>query len=536
MVNLPINKQKCFFTLQKADFIVLYILALLCFKGGVLMNYNSTRSNDFECTSSHAIKTGLAPDGGLFVPDDFPSVSIHEIDKMKDCTYVQRAQNIIGKYLTDFTAEEIAECVNAAYNREKFGSDSITPVYKLNNNVYFLELWHGVTCAFKDVALQILPHFLTKAIKKTNDDRTVVILVATSGDTGKAALEGFKDVEGTKIAVFYPNDGVSDIQRLQMITQDGNNVAVGGILGNFDDAQSGVKKIFTDEEFKKYLDEKGYMLSSANSINWGRLLPQIVYYFSSYCDMLKAEEISLGDKVNFVVPTGNFGDILAGYYAKRMGLPVNKLICASNENNVLTDFIRTGVYNKNRDFRVTASPSMDILISSNLERFLYDVAGKDCSTVKGYMDALATDGKYEVSADMKEKISGILWGGCCDDNDTLLTVKDTFESYGYIMDTHTAVGKNVYDQYLFETGDMTKTVILSTASPYKFNNAVLTALEGEETLEGKTEFELLDQLNAKTSLDIPKSLNELRTKAPRFTDSVEKDKLKEFVCSKLLGL
>ena len=500
------------------------------------MNYNSTRSNDFECTSSHAIKTGLAPDGGLFVPDDFPSVSIHEIDKMKDCTYVQRAQNIIGKYLTDFTAEEIAECVNAAYNREKFGSDSITPVYKLNNNVYFLELWHGVTCAFKDVALQILPHFLTKAIKKTNDDRTVVILVATSGDTGKAALEGFKDVEGTKIAVFYPNDGVSDIQRLQMITQDGNNVAVGGILGNFDDAQSGVKKIFTDEEFKKYLEEKGYMLSSANSINWGRLLPQIVYYFSSYCDMLKAEEISLGDKVNFVVPTGNFGDILAGYYAKRMGLPVNKLICASNENNVLTDFIRTGVYNKNRDFRVTASPSMDILISSNLERFLYDVAGKDCSTVKGYMDALATDGKYEVSADMKEKISEILWGGCCDDNDTLLTVIDTFESYGYIMDTHTAVGKNVYDQYLFETGDMTKTVILSTASPYKFNNAVLTALEGEETLEGKTEFELLDQLNAKTSLDIPKSLNELRTKAPRFTDSVEKDKLKEFVCSKLLGL
>ena len=252
--------------------------------------------------------------------------------------------------------------------------------------------------------------------------------------------------------------------------------------------------------------------------------------------MLKAGEISLGDKVNFVVPTGNFGDILAGYYAKRMGLPVNKLICASNENNVLTDFIRTGVYNKNRDFRVTASPSMDILISSNLERFLYDVAGKDCSIVKGYMDALATEGKYEVSEDMKEKISDILWGGCCDDNDTLLTVKDTFESYGYIMDTHTAVGKNVYDQYLFETGDMTKTVILSTASPYKFNNAVLTALEGEETLKGKTEFELLDQLNAKTSLDIPKSLNELRTKAPRFTDSVEKDKLKEFVCSKLLGI
>ncbi|MEE1042752.1 MAG: threonine synthase, partial [Clostridia bacterium] len=348
--------------------------------------------------------------------------------------------------------------------------------------------------------------------------------------------EGFKDVEGTKIAVFYPNDGVSDIQRLQMITQDGKNVAVGGILGNFDDAQSGVKKIFTDEEFKKYLDEKGYMLSSANSINWGRLLPQVVYYFSSYCDMLKAGEINLGDKVNFVVPTGNFGDILAGYYAKKMGLPVNKLICASNENNVLTDFIRTGVYNKNRDFRVTASPSMDILISSNLERFLFDISGRDCDAIKNYMQMLATDGRYEVSYAMKEQITDILWGGCCDDNDTLLTIKDTFENYGYIMDTHTAVGKNVYDQYLFETGDNTKTVILSTASPYKFNNSVLAALEGEEVLEGKTEFDLLDELNKKTSLDIPKSLDDLRYKLPRFNDSVEKDKLKEFVCSKLLGI
>lgn len=500
------------------------------------MNYNSTRSADYECTSSVAIKTGLAPDGGLFVPDEFPSISIHEIDKMKDCTYVERAKNIISRYLTDFTMEEVEDCVKSAYSKDKFGTDSITPVYKLNSNVYFLELWHGVTCAFKDVALQILPHFLTRAIKKTNDDRTVVILVATSGDTGKAALEGFKDVEGTKIAVFYPNDGVSDIQRLQMITQDGDNVAVGGILGNFDDAQSGVKKIFTDEEFKKYLDEKRYMLSSANSINWGRLLPQIVYYFSSYCDMLKAGEISLGDKVNFVVPTGNFGDILAGYYAKKMGLPVNKLICASNENNVLTDFIRTGVYNKNRDFRVTASPSMDILISSNLERFLFDISGRDYNAIKGYMDALVSQGTYEVSDEMKSQITGILWGGCCDDNDTLLTIKDTFENYGYIMDTHTAVGKNVYDQYLFETGDNTKTVILSTASPYKFNNSVLAALDGEDNLSGKTEFELLDELNVKTSLDIPKSLDELRYKTPRFNDSVEKDKLKEFVCSKLLGI
>lgn len=500
------------------------------------MNYNSTRSSDYKSTSAEAIKTGLAPDGGLFVPDEFPQISIHDIDRMKDMTYAERATDIIGKYLTDYSAEEVADCVHNAYNKEKFGTDCITPVYKLNNSVYFLELWHGVTCAFKDVALQILPHFLTKAIKKTGDNRTVIILVATSGDTGKAALEGFKDVEGTKIAVFYPNDGVSDIQRLQMTTQDGENVAVGGILGNFDDAQSGVKKIFTDAEFKKWLDEKGYFLSSANSINWGRLLPQIVYYFSSYCDMLKSGEIKLGDKINFVVPTGNFGDILAGYYAKKMGLPVNKLICASNENNVLTDFIRTGVYNKNRDFRVTASPSMDILISSNLERFLFDVSGRDCNAVKGYMESLVADGKYEVSAEMKEKIKEILWGGCCNDDDTLLTIKDTFESYGYIMDTHTAVGKNVYDQYLFETGDMSKTVILSTASPYKFNRSVITALEGDGALDGKTEFELLDHLNEKTGLDIPDSLGELRNKAVRFEDSVEKDKLKDFVCSKLLGL
>ncbi len=500
------------------------------------MLYNSTRSKNYECTSSEAIKTGLAPDGGLFVPDSFPQFTIHDIDKMKDYTYNQRATEIIGRYLTDFTPKEVCDCVSAAYNKEKFGTECITPVYKLNNGVYFLELWHGVTCAFKDVALQILPHFLTKAIKKTNDDRTVVILVATSGDTGKAALEGFKDVEGTKIAVFYPRDGVSDIQKLQMSTQEGENVSVAGILGNFDDAQSGVKKIFTDEEFKKELDEKGYMLSSANSINWGRLLPQIVYYFSAYCDMLKAGEIKLGEKINFVVPTGNFGDILAGYYAKKMGLPVNKLICASNKNNVLTDFIRSGLYNKNRDFHVTSSPSMDILISSNLERFLFDISGRDCDKVAEYMKALAVDGNYEVSDDMKEKIADILWGGYCDDEDTLLSIKDTFESYGYIMDTHTAVGKNVYDQYLFETGDKSKTVILSTASPYKFNSSVITALDGKEALEGKSEFELLDHLNEKTGLDIPASLNGLRGKEPRFTDYIEKDALKDFVCNKLLGI
>ncbi len=499
------------------------------------MKYNSTRGNEYECTSAEAIKTGLAPNGGLFVTDSFPQFSLSEIDEMKDKSYAERAVNIMTKYLTDYTVEEVTDCVKSAYNTEKFGTESITPVYKLNSGVYFLELWHGVTCAFKDVALQILPHFMTKAIKKTGDNRTVIILVATSGDTGKAALEGFKDVDGTKIAVFYPHDGVSDIQRLQMVTQEGKNVAVGGILGNFDDAQSGVKKIFTDEQFKAELDKKGYMLSSANSINWGRLLPQIVYYFSAYCDMLKSNEIKLGDKINFVVPTGNFGDILAGYYAKKMGLPVNKLICASNKNNVLTDFIKTGVYNKNRQFFVTTSPSMDILISSNLERFLFDIADRDCNKVKGFMDNLAKDGTYEVDEEMKTKISEVLWGGFCDDKDTALTIKDTFENYGYIMDTHTAVGKNVYDQYLFETGDSSKSVILSTASPYKFNRSVMTALEGSQNVDDKDEFTLIDNLFAKTNLDIPKSLGELKNKEVRFNDSVKKDQLKDFICNKLLG-
>lgn len=521
--------------LQILAFIVLYN-RILAFEGGVKMKYSSTRGSEYKCSSAEAIKTGLASDGGLYVPESFPQYTLNDIEQMQDYTYVQRAISIMSKYLTDYTVEEIEDCVSSAYNKEKFGTDCITPVYKLNNGVYFLELWHGVTCAFKDVALQILPHFLTKAVKKTNDDRTVVILVATSGDTGKAALEGFKDVDGTKIAVFYPNDGVSDIQRLQMVTQDGSNVAVAGILGNFDDAQSGVKRIFTDEEFKAELDKKGFMLSSANSINWGRLLPQIVYYFSSYCDMLKSGEIQLGDKLNFVVPTGNFGDILAGYYAKKMGLPVNKLVCASNENNVLTDFINTGIYNKNRDFHITASPSMDILISSNLERFLYDISGNNCDIVKGYMEELAKTGTYTVNDEMKNKLTDILWGGCCNDSDTLLTIKDTFESYGYIMDTHTAVGKNVYDQYLFETGDKTKSVILSTASPYKFNRSVITALEGEQALENKTEFELLEYLNNKTNLDIPNSLGELKGKQVRFEDTVLKDKLKEFVCSRLLGM
>ncbi len=493
------------------------------------MQYNSTRSKDYNCSAAQAIKQGLAPDGGLFVPESFPGFSVEEIGSFKDLTYQQRAVKILSRFLTDFTVGEIEECVNLAYNKESFATESITPVYKLNNQVYFLELWHGVTCAFKDLALQILPHLLTRSVKKTGDTRTSVILVATSGDTGKAALEGFADVEGTKIAVFYPMDGVSDIQKLQMTTQSGENVIVSGIHGNFDDAQNGVKKIFTDKEFIAELDKRGYALSSANSINWGRLVPQIVYYFSAYADMLKGNEIELGEKVNFVVPTGNFGDILAGYYAKLMGLPVNKLICASNKNNVLTDFIKTGTYNKNREFFTTDSPSMDILISSNLERFIYNLSGNNSELTKEYMERLAKTGEYTVSDEIRTKLTEILWGGCCNDEDTAVSIKDTFEKYGYVMDTHTAVGKNVCDSYLFETDDKTKTVILSTASPFKFNNSVISAIKGAEAIENKTEFELLDMLAEISGLVIPKSLNELKNKEVRFPGKIEKDNMKDFV-------
>ena len=493
------------------------------------MKYKSTRSENYDCTCAEALKQGLSPDGGLFVPASFPQFSIDDIDAMKNLSYQQRAVKVLSRFLTDFTLGEIEECVNKAYNEDSFATKSITPVYKLNNQVYFLELWHGKTCAFKDLALQILPHLLTKSIKKTKDDRTAVILVATSGDTGKAALEGFSDVEGTKIAVFYPIDGVSKIQKLQMATQDGNNVTVSGIEGNFDDAQNGVKKIFTDKEFIEELNDRGYMLSSANSINWGRLVPQIVYYFSAYADMLKAGEITLGEKVNFVVPTGNFGDILAGYYAKLLGLPVNKLVCASNVNNVLTDFINTGVYNKNRQFHTTDSPSMDILISSNLERFVYNISGNDSALTKQYMDALAKDGQYKVSDEIKGKMSEVLWGGCCDDKDTAISIKDTFEKYKYVMDTHTAVGKNVCDKYLFETDDKTKTVILSTASPFKFNSAVLSAIAGEDAVKNKSEFDLLDMLSEISGLVIPKNLAQLKNKEVRFGGKINKEDMKQFV-------
>jgi len=495
------------------------------------MQYRSTRNNQYSVTSAMAIKTGLAPDGGLFLPEAIPQVSISEIEALSSMTYNERAVDILSRFLTDFSHDEIVACVNNAYSREKFETEEIAPLYKLNQSTYFLELWHGPTCAFKDMALQILPHLLLQSIKKTGETKEIVILVATSGDTGKAALEGFKDVAGTRIIVFYPADGVSDIQKRQMITQDGNNVDVAAVCGNFDDAQNGVKQIFTDKEYGEMLEKNGFLLSSANSINWGRLVPQVVYYFSAYANLVKNNEIKAGDKVNFVVPTGNFGNILAAYYAKEMGLPVNKLICASNENNVLTDFIGTGVYDKNRDFKTTMSPSMDILISSNLERLLSLATNGDDKQVAAWMESLKTTGKYEVCEDVKCKIKDVFWGGYCDDQQTLEEISSVYQEHTYVMDTHTAVAKRVYNQYVQETGDMTKTVICSTASPFKFSDSVLKAIKGAP--EAEDAYGQLTELSEVAQTSIPKSLAELETKPIIFRTTCEKDEMYDIVSNML---
>jgi len=497
------------------------------------MQFISTRDKSVSVTSAMAIKTGLSSDGGLFLPEIIPHVDLETIKSLATMSYNERAKEILGLFLTDFTDDELTDCVNKAYNREKFETVEIAPVYKTTDNNYFLELWHGPTCAFKDMALQILPHLLSKSIKKTGETKEVVILVATSGDTGKAALEGFKDVDGTRIIVFYPEKGVSDIQKRQMITQEGNNVDVAAVVGNFDDAQSGVKKIFTDKEYANLLSQNNFILSSANSINWGRLVPQIVYYFSAYANLLKNSEIKLGEKVNFVVPTGNFGNILAGYYAKEMGLPVNKLICASNENNVLTDFINTGVYDKERAFKTTISPSMDILISSNLERLLFIVTNGDDKQVLTWMNELKENGKYEVSKEVLDKISEVFVAGCCTDAETIAQIKKTEAENSYVMDTHTAVAKKVYDDYKAQSGDETKTVIVSTASPFKFADSVLSAIKDE--ILSTNEFEMLDELSMASDLAVPKPLATLSEKPVIFTTTCEKEEMYDVV-SQMLNL
>lgn len=492
------------------------------------MFYTSTRNNSIRVSSAEAIAKGISDDGGLFVPCEIPYFSLEKISSMIDMSYISRAKTVLKEYLTDFSEEEISYCVEGAYSADKFSSEKIAPTVNVCKNNNILELWHGPTCAFKDMALQLLPYLMTVSAEKTADGKTIVILVATSGDTGKAALEGFKDVENTKILVFYPVDGVSPMQKLQMTTQEGSNVAVCAIKGNFDDAQSAVKSIFTDESIKEKLAEKNMAFSSANSINWGRLVPQIVYYFSAYCDLIEQGRITLGDEINVVVPTGNFGNILAAYYAKRMGLPLKTLVCASNSNNVLTDFLKTGTYNKNREFYTTTSPSMDILISSNLERLLYHVSGEDSNVVCDLMKQLAESGKYTVSEKLIFDIQSIFDAGFTSEESVDSTIKTYFNNYGYLLDTHTAVAVKVYEEYVASTGDDIATVIDSTASPYKFSASVLNAVSGKKT-PGFDEFEMVEELNRITGAEVPKPLSELKNKKIRFSDICSKEDMENAV-------
>lgn len=491
------------------------------------MNYRSTRNNSISVQSAKAIAQGLSEEGGLFVPDSIPKLTKDDILSLCKKSYRDRAFDIFSRYLTDFTADEIRYCVDGAYSTKNFDSDNISEISHLMTGTYILELWHGPTCAFKDMALQILPYLLSVSAKKVIDGKEIAILVATSGDTGKAALEGFKDVKGTSITVFYPEDGVSDMQKRQMTTQEGQNVNVCAVKGNFDDCQNGVKAIFTDEALKKELADMNITFSSANSINWGRLSPQIVYYISAYASLVEDGEIEYGEKVNIVVPTGNFGNILAAYYAKEMGLPVNKLICASNSNNVLTDFINTGVYDRNRHFYTTISPSMDILISSNLERLLYHLTGGNDKQIAEWFAKLAKDGKYEVTDDVKAKIKDIFYAGWCDDAATKSAIKQAFDEYSYLMDTHTGVAYKVYNDYKAATGDNTKTIIASTANPYKFGKAVYEAVGGDTN--GIDEFTIIDKLEEHTGTTMPAPLAATKTKQVRFTGSVEKSGMPKVV-------
>lgn len=491
------------------------------------MKYLSTRDKTLSVESSYAILNGISKEGGLFVPENIPVLSSADFEELKGMNYKDRAAFVLSKYLTDFSEEDLNMCTSGAYVGS-FDDENPAPISQLGQNINILELWHGPTCAFKDLALQILPFLLTTSSKMQKNDKKTVILVATSGDTGKAALEGFKDVEGTEIIVFYPCDGVSPMQKLQMNSQAGKNVHVYAVKGNFDDAQSAVKKIFTDESINRSLGESGMQFSSANSINFGRLAPQIVYYISVYCDLLnKGDDLKEG--FNVVVPTGNFGNILAAYYAKMMGAPINKLICASNSNNILTDFINTGVYDKNRDFYTTASPSMDILISSNLERMLYHLCDDD-----KYIAALQKDlfetGRYEVTADIKEKLSKLFYADFCTEDETFAAIKTVFAEYGYLIDTHTAVAVGVYNKYKEKIGDKRPVVIASTASPYKFSKSVLSAL-GEKTTDD--EFEAVNTLSSLTNTAIPRPIADLNTAKVRFSEVYEKQDLYNAVKSAL---
>ena len=491
--------------------------------------YSSTRNAKEKVTASQAILKGLADDGGLFVPDRIPSLDV-TIDELADMNYQETAYAVMKQFLTDFTEEELKDCIQKAYD-SKFDTEEIAVTKKVDG-AYYLELFHGATIAFKDMALSILPHLLTTSAKKNHITNEIVILTATSGDTGKAALAGFADVEGTSIIVFYPKNGVSRIQERQMVTQKGKNTKVVGITGNFDDAQSGVKAMFNNKELAKVMADKGYQFSSANSINIGRLVPQVVYYVYSYTRLLGQGVVKEGEAVNFVVPTGNFGNILAAYYAKNMGVPVGKLICASNENKVLFDFFETGVYDRNRDFILTTSPSMDILISSNLERLIFKIAGEDAAATAAMMDALSSTGKYSLTDDMKAQLRDFV-GGWASEEECAAEIKRVYEKTGYVMDTHTAVASAVYHAYKEKTGDSAKTIIASTASPYKFGTSVMGAID--DKYKGMDDFDLIDELEKVSGTKVPKAVEEIRS-APVLHDTVCETEDMQKTVEQILGL
>ncbi|PWJ52114.1 threonine synthase [Faecalicatena contorta] len=485
--------------------------------------YKSTRNAEKTVTASQAILKGLAEDGGLFVPENIPKLDV-TMEELKDMTYQETAYEVMKQFLTDFTEEELKHCIESAYD-QKFDTEVIAPLVKVGDT-FHLELFHGATIAFKDMALSILPHLLTTAAKKNHVTKDIVILTATSGDTGKAALAGFADVPGTKIIVFYPKDGVSKVQELQMVTQKGKNTSVVAIHGNFDNAQSGVKALFEDKALEEELDKDGYQFSSANSINIGRLVPQVVYYVYAYAKLLENEEIQSGEQINVTVPTGNFGNILAAYYAKQMGVPIAKLICASNENKVLFDFFKTGKYDRNREFVLTSSPSMDILISSNLERLIYAIAGQDAKKNTELMELLKTEGYYEITPEMKEKLNDFV-GGYASEEETEAAIRETYHSTGYVMDTHTAVASRVCKVYRENIKDNKKALVISTASPYKFAKSVMTAIDGSYgTMD---ELALIDELEKISQTPVPKAIEEIRNAAILHTKECNADEMKKTV-------
>lgn len=491
--------------------------------------YKSTRDAEKTVTASQAILKGLADDGGLFVPVSIPKLPV-SLGELKEMTYQEIAYTVMKEFLTDFTEEELKSCIAKAYD-SKFDTEEIAPLAKVED-AYYLELFHGATIAFKDMALSILPHLLTTSAKKNQVKNEIVILTATSGDTGKAALAGFADVEGTKIIVFYPKNGVSRVQELQMVTQKGDNTSVVAIHGNFDNAQSGVKAMFENKELEKELNEAGYQFSSANSINIGRLVPQVVYYVYAYAKLLQNEEIAEDEEINVVVPTGNFGNILAAYYAKNMGIPIAKLICASNENKVLYDFFQTGTYDRNREFVLTTSPSMDILISSNLERLIYKISGEDARKDTDLMTELKTKGSYAITGEMKANLAGFA-AGYATEEQVAKTIHDIYEDTGYVMDTHTAVAATVYKAYKEDSKDDRKTVIASTASPYKFAGSVMSAIDPK--YKGQDDFKLIEELQKVSGTELPNAIKEIMNAEIRHNTECDVDQMEQTV-KNILGV